>query len=75
MIGMMDRQDAEVRMMAANLPPYNQVVRRGYPRMDKLMVEEEFIDLLREGTSKEVIEKLGNGDRDEVGQIGIQKSA
>ena len=65
LIGMMDRQDAEVRMMAAHLPPYNQVVRRGQARMDKLLVEEEFIDLLREGTSKEVIEKLGSGDRKE----------
>jgi len=65
LIGMMDRQDAEVRMMAAHLPPYNQVVRRGQARIDKLLVEEEFIDLLREGTSKEVIEKLGSGDRKE----------
>ncbi|HIL10600.1 MAG TPA: hypothetical protein EYG11_18015 [Candidatus Latescibacteria bacterium] len=71
LIGIMDRQDAEVRMMAAHLPPYNQVVRRGQARMDKLLVEEEFIDLLREGTIKEVIEKLGGGDRKERARFAV----
>ncbi len=71
LIGIMDRQDAEVRMMAAHLPPYNQVVRRGQARMEKLLVEEEFIDLLREGTIEEVIEKLGGGDRKERARLAV----
>ncbi|MDP6700281.1 MAG: hypothetical protein QGH25_11575, partial [Candidatus Latescibacteria bacterium] len=54
LIGIMDRQDAEVRMMAAHLPPYNQVIRRGQNRMDNLVIEEDFVDLLREGTRDQI---------------------
>ena len=64
-IDIMDRQDAEVRMMAAHLPPYNRVIRRGQNRMENLVIEEDFVDLLREGTRDQIIAKLGGSDRKE----------
>ena len=36
----MDRKDAEVRMISARLPPYNNVVRRDGRRIEKLVSEE-----------------------------------
>ena len=65
LIEIMDRQDAEVRMMAAQLPPYNQVIRRGQNRMENLVIEEDFVDLLRAGTRDQIIAKLGGSDRKE----------
>jgi len=65
LIEIMDRQDAEVRMMAAHLPPYNQVIRRGQNRMENLVIEEDFVDLLRAGTRDQIIVKLGGSDRKE----------
>ena len=63
LISIMDRQDAEVRMMAAHLPPYNHVMRRGQKRMDNLVIEEDFVDLLRQATREEIVAKLGGSDR------------
>ncbi len=63
LIGIMDRKDAEVRMMAAHLPPYNQVIRHGQSRMENLIIDEDFVDILREGTREQIVEKLGGSDR------------
>jgi len=43
--GIMDRQDAEVRMMIAGLPPYGYVIRKGQEqRIERLTIEEEFVN-------------------------------
>ena len=48
LIAMMDRQDAEVRMMAARLPPYSYILRRTQDRIENLVIEESFVDDLRQ---------------------------
>ena len=63
LIDIMDRQDAEVRMMAARLPPYNHVVRPGRERVDNLTIEEDFIDLLRQGTRHDLVDIFNSTDR------------
>ena len=63
LIDIMDRQDAEVRMMAARLPPYNHVVRPGRERVDNLTIEESFIDLLRQGTRDDLVDMFNSTDR------------
>ena len=58
LIDMMDRQDAEVRMMAARLPPYSLVVRRGQDRVENLVIDEAFIDDLRKLSREEIGQRL-----------------
>ena len=38
LIGIMDRQVTEVRMMAGHLPPYNKVTRHGQHHMKNLVI-------------------------------------
>jgi hypothetical protein len=65
LIGMMDRQDAEVRMIAARLPPYSYVVRRGHERLENLVIEERFVEELRQLSPQEIAARLSAPDRKE----------
>ncbi len=62
---MMDRRDAEVRMIAVRLPPYSYIVRRGQDRVEKLLVEENFIAELRELSKAQVMVRLNAPEREE----------
>ncbi len=64
-IEMMDRRDAEVRMIAVRLPPYSYIVRRGQDRVEKLLVEENFIAELREFSKAQVMARLNAPEREE----------
>jgi len=63
LIGMMDRQDAEVRMIAARLPPYSHVVRRGQDRVENLVIEESFVEDLRQKQGEEITAMLNDPDK------------
>ncbi|MFH1566980.1 MAG: hypothetical protein ABIL09_03205 [Gemmatimonadota bacterium] len=63
LIDMMDRKDAEVRMIAAHLPPYSQVLRRNQERIENLVVEEGFVSDLRQLSAEEVSARLNSPDR------------
>ncbi|MEW6750688.1 MAG: hypothetical protein AB1505_06890 [Candidatus Latescibacterota bacterium] len=65
LIDIMDRQDAEVRMLAARLPPYNQVVKRGHERLQRVLVQEGFVDELRTQSGAQVAGRLRSPDRRE----------
>ncbi len=69
LIELMDRQDAEVRMMAARLPPYNYVVRRGQGRVETLLIEEAFIDDLRQRSAQDIAERLNAPERQERARL------
>ena len=63
-IDLMDRKDAEVRMIAAHLPPYSNVMRRDQGRIENMVIDETFMDLLRaEAGSESVTEKLNCADK------------
>ncbi|MCC7262130.1 MAG: hypothetical protein IT369_06370 [Candidatus Latescibacteria bacterium] len=60
----MDRQDAEVRMMMAGLPPYSQVMRKGQEqRIERLTVEPGFVDQLRQLPREEMAGRLNAADK------------
>ena len=63
LIDLMDRKDAEVRMIAARLPPYSLIVRREQERIENLVVEESFVDDLRGLQDEELTERLHSDDR------------
>ena len=63
LIEVMDRQDAEVRMIAAGLPPYSNVMRRGQDRIDAMVVEKQFVDDLRNLTEDDLAERLNDPDK------------
>ncbi len=71
LISMMDRQDAEVRMMAARLPPYSYVIKRGQDRMENILVEEPFIDDLRNATRNEMSDRLNSSDKKMRARIAV----
>ena len=63
-IDLMDRKDAEVRMIAAHLPPYSQVMRRDQGRIENMVVDETFMDILRsEEGSETASERLNCADK------------
>ena len=62
LIDMMDRQDAEVRMIAARLPPYSHVMRRGQERVERLVIAESFVDDLRQKSREEIGRRLNDFD-------------
>lgn len=62
LIEMMDRQDAEVRMIAARLPPYSHVMRRGQERIERLVIDESFVDDLRQKSGEEIGARLNDFD-------------
>ena len=68
-IEMMDRQDAEVRMMAARLPPYSHVIRRGQDRVERLLVDESFVDDLRACSKEDMVLRLNAPERKERAKL------
>lgn len=62
LIDIMDRQDAEVRMIAARLPPYNRIIRRSGNRIDNLAIGEDFIDELRQLSDADIATRLNAAD-------------
>ena len=62
-IGLLDRQDGEVRMIAANLPPYSHIMRRDQDRISNMVIEESFVTELRESEPGAISEKLRDPDR------------
>jgi hypothetical protein len=63
-IDLMDRKDGEVRMIAAHLPPYNGIMRRDQSRIENMVVEETFMDMLRaEDGSHSTAERLNCADK------------
>lgn len=63
LIDMMDRKDAEVRMIAARLPPYSLIERRDQDRIETLVVAESFVDDLRGLSEEELASRLHAEDR------------
>jgi hypothetical protein len=63
LIDLMDRKEAEVRMIAAQLPPYNQIVRRDQGRVERVAVAEDFIGEIRTVSSAELTAQLHSSDR------------
>ncbi|MBM3280373.1 MAG: hypothetical protein FJY95_20180 [Candidatus Handelsmanbacteria bacterium] len=64
LFGIMDRQDGEVRMMVAGLPPYKQVSRKGQDqRIERLIVEPGFIPQLRQRSCEEMANRLNATDK------------
>lgn len=62
--GIMDRQDGEVRMLVAGLPPYGQVLRKGQDqRIERLTVEQGFVDQLRRLPREEMASRLNAADK------------
>ncbi len=62
-IDLMDRQDSEVRMIAAHLPPYSYIMRRDQARIENMVVEEEFVDELRGLSSEELSTRFHSADK------------
>lgn len=65
LIDLMDRQDAEVRMIGARLPPYSHIVRRDQGRVERIAATEEFIDELRQLSAEDLAARLHSGDKRE----------
>lgn len=63
LIDMMDRKEAEVRMIAARLPPYSLIVKRDQGRLQRVAVDEDFITQLREMSVEDLSSLLHSGDR------------
>jgi polyhydroxyalkanoate synthesis regulator phasin len=63
LIDLMDRQDAETRMMFARMPPYSYVVKRGQDRLENLVIEEGFVESLRQVERDEIVSRLNAEDR------------
>ncbi|MDA0338071.1 MAG: hypothetical protein O2782_23115, partial [bacterium] len=63
LIDLMDRKEAEVRMIAARMPPYSAIVKRDQGRVERVAVEEEFIDQLRTLSDAELTTQLHASDR------------
>jgi len=63
LIDMMDRQDAEVRMLAARLPPYSYVIKCDQDHIEKMVGREGFVDDLRQLPVEELSARLHSGDR------------
>ena len=60
-VDIMDRKDQEIRMISVGLPPYSYVVKRN-ERIGNLIIEEEFVDDLRELSTEEMSDRLHSED-------------
>ena len=65
LIDLMDKKDAEVRMIGARLPPYSHIVRRDQGRVERVAVTAEFVDQLRQQTPEDIATVLHSGDKRE----------
>ena len=59
---MMDRRDHEIRMIAVSLPPYGEVARKGREPITNMLIEEGFVDELREVEPEAMSERLNDPD-------------
>ena len=62
LIGLVDRKDHEIRMMAVRLPPYNYVMGRSMEKISNMTIEVGFIDQLRHLSSDQVADQLNSPD-------------
>ncbi len=60
---MLERRDHEVRMLAANLPPYRHVTGQG--KIGNWLIEESFIDELRAMDREQMSQQFNSDDPDE----------
>ena len=60
-ISIMDRKDQEIRMISVGLPPYSYVVQRN-ARIGNLIIEEDFLEDLRQVTADEMSDRLHSED-------------
>ena len=58
---LMERKDHEMRMMAANMPPYRHIYSPGQS-IGKFTVQEEFVDDLRELNREDLSDRLNSED-------------
>ena len=63
LIDLMDRKEAEVRMIAARLPPYSLIVKRDQGRVERVAVDEDFIEQVRQLSSEDLATQLHSSDR------------
>ena len=59
-VDIMDRKDQEIRMISVCLPPYSHIVQRGTEQIGNLVIEEEFVDQLRELDADQMSERLNS---------------
>jgi hypothetical protein len=65
---LMDRRDQEIRMISVSLPPYSHVARQGREPISKMLIEEEFVDELRQVSADEMSERLNEPEGDKRGR-------
>jgi len=63
LIDLMERKDQEIRMLSVRLPPYNAIAGRGLERIGNMVIEEEFLDALRELGEEEISERLNSPNK------------
>ena len=64
LIAIMDRTDAEIRMMSVRLPPYNQAMKRGMEKIANLTIQGTFVDDLRNLELGSMSELLNSTDKE-----------
>lgn len=62
LLGLLDREDGEVRLMAVNLPPYGTFSKAGGDRLANMVVEEGFVEQLRRLSRDQVATSLHSAD-------------
>lgn len=65
LIDLMDRKEAEVRMIAAHLPPYSNILKREQGRVERVAADASFLEFLRQGTAQDLSERFHSQDRKE----------
>jgi hypothetical protein len=63
LVDLMDRKEAEVRMMAAHLPPYNLVLKRDQARLERVAVDVAFVEALREMPEEQLSQRMHSADK------------
>ena len=61
-VEIMDRKDQEIRMISVCLPPYSHIAQRAGGQIGNLVIEEEFVDQLRELDADEMSDRLNSED-------------
>lgn len=59
-IGIMERQDQELRMLTVRLPPYNAIMKRGLEKIGNMTIDESFIGDLRTLSQEDMSERLNS---------------
>ena len=71
LVRLIDRRDQEVRMIAANMPPYRRIAGEG-ELISNLVIEEEFVDALRALSEDDLSERLNSPDSDERVRVAAE---